>query len=187
MIRRTSDNYLEVGLKLLAKGSIDHVTIAAVCDELGVTKGSFYHHFDRASDFHLRMLLHWEYEYGQTRPAAIEGLPPTERLDAQVDYALDRDHALESAIRAWAHTDEVAAEVQSRLDSMRVDFCQQTLELCGVPTSRAVALAEMIIAILVGLQSRTDPVSKDTAYAIVHEYRRWMHDIVASSVCTTNN
>lgn len=185
MIRRTSDNYVTVGLMLLAKGSIDHVTIAAVCEELEVTKGSFYHHFESASDFHLRMLLQWEYEYGQTRPAAIEGLPPIERLDAQVDYALDRNHALETAIRAWAHTDQVAAEVQSRLDSMRVEFCQQTLELCGVATSRADPLAEMIIAILVGLQSRTDPVSKNTAYAIVREYRRWMHDIVASSACDT--
>src|SRR5687768_14961036 len=97
----TRDAYAEVGLELLAGSGIAAVTIAAVCRRLLVTKGSFYHHFSAVSDLHGAMLEHWENVYGVERPAAIEGLPPLQRLDATIDASLDRNHDIESALRAW--------------------------------------------------------------------------------------
>ena len=57
---RTRDHFLEAGLDLLAEGGVSAVTIAALCDRLGVTKGSFYHRFDDVAAFHAALLSSWE-------------------------------------------------------------------------------------------------------------------------------
>src|SRR5215207_8064048 len=106
-------DYFQVGLDLLAEGGIASVTIANVCARLGVTKGSFYHHFRGGPDFQRQLLAHWEHEYGRVRVAAIdESSSPEERLARQLKAVLDRNHEAESAIRAWSRTDPVAARVQ---------------------------------------------------------------------------
>ncbi len=43
--RLTQRDYFTVALRLLAAGSHEALTTAALCDELQVSKGSFYHHF----------------------------------------------------------------------------------------------------------------------------------------------
>src|SRR4051794_39147405 len=85
------DDYITVGRRLLAEGGIGAVTIANVCAQLQVTKGSFYHHFDGGTAFHAALLADYEDEYGRRRLRevdAVDGL--LARLDALVARGVDR-------------------------------------------------------------------------------------------------
>ncbi len=62
--------YFEAGLELLAERGHGGLTIAALCERLGVTKGSFYHHFDDMAGYVRLLLGHWEDEHA-TRLIAL--------------------------------------------------------------------------------------------------------------------
>ena len=49
-------DYFDAGFELLASGGVGAVTIAALCYRLGVTKGSFYHHFSSQTAFQNELL-----------------------------------------------------------------------------------------------------------------------------------
>jgi DNA-binding transcriptional regulator YbjK len=51
MKRQTSGSCLEVAFRLLAEGGVEAVTVANLCEALGVTKGSFYYYFYNLPDF----------------------------------------------------------------------------------------------------------------------------------------
>lgn len=174
----TREDYFRVGLGLLGESGIRSVTIDAVCSRLEVTKGSFYHHFRNGQDFQQQLVLYWEDVYGRIRPGDIEHLPPMERLEAQINVSLQRDHEAESAIRAWSRSDPSVAVVQQRLDQRRVDFSTATLEACGVPPARARVLAETGVALLVGYQSLGQPVDRARLRAAADELRTWIRHVI---------
>ena len=174
----TRSEYAKVGLELLAESGIGGVTIATACARLGVTKGSFYHHFTGVSDLRDAMLDYWEDLYARVRPSALEGLPPLERLDALVDATVDRNHEVESAVRAWSRTDAKTAAAQRRLDDLRISFSTGTLVACGVPRRRAQVLAKAGLAMLIGFQSLGLPVDRKALRAAAEEWRARLHEIV---------
>jgi AcrR family transcriptional regulator len=174
----TREDYARVGLALLAESGIAGVTIATACARLRVTKGSFYHHFSGVADLRAAMLEYWEGVYGRIRPAALEGLPPLERLDAQVDAAVRREHEVESAVRTWSGSDPAAAAVQHRLDQLRINYTIETLRACGIPRRRAAVLAQTGLAMLIGFQGMARPVDRRALQAAAEEWRAWLHSIV---------
>ena len=68
------NDYFEAGLDLLAEGGVQAQTIANLCERLGITKGSFYHHFSSLGDFRAQLLGYWE----AAQQAALEALVPAD-------------------------------------------------------------------------------------------------------------
>lgn len=167
----TREDYARLGLELLAESGVGGVTVASVCARLGVTKGSFYHHFDGVADLQQAMVDYWERLYGESRPASLEALPPVERLDALVNASVDRAHDVEAAIRTWSRSDERVAAAQRRLDDLRVSFVADTLGSLGVPSDRARVLSEMGLAMLTGFQTRAGLVDRRVIRAAAAEWR----------------
>ena len=145
--RLTKQDYFRVGFRLLAEGGIGAVTIANVCELLGVTKGSFYHHFRSAPAFHRALLDHYEEEYAHRRIAELDAVagPEGRRLEALVQRGVERDHEAESALRAWARSDVATAEVMQRVDATRAQYLSGFFVAAGLcrtkrrctPTSRS--------------------------------------------------
>jgi AcrR family transcriptional regulator len=101
------NDYFEAGLQLLAEGGAKIVTIGNLCHRLGVTKGSFYHHFESGPEFMRALLLYWESAYGrQLAEAALAVEDPLARIDVLKRLAADLNHDAESAGRCatpgWA-------------------------------------------------------------------------------------
>ena len=74
MTRKSKQDWLEKGLKILAKESLNGLTIDKMALELGVTKGSFYHHFKNARDFEERLLGYWANQYLSTTATLPEDI-----------------------------------------------------------------------------------------------------------------
>ena len=74
-------DYFDTGMQLLALGGVRAVTVARLCSALGVTKGSFYHHFRGVEDYKTQLLAHWSSEgERQVLVAADAVADPMERL-----------------------------------------------------------------------------------------------------------
>ncbi len=150
--RLTQHDYYDVAMRMLADGSHESLTIAALCDELGVSKGSFYHHFGGWPGFVTALLENWESEN------ALEAKETAEKIDAVgtkfrmlSSLADSAPHEAEAALRVWSHTDPGVKEVVDRVDRTRVamltDFFAITL-----PKADAALLAELYCSALVGMQ-----------------------------------
>jgi AcrR family transcriptional regulator len=155
--------WLDEGLGLLATSGIGAVTIEALCGRLGLSKGSFYHHFKSMAGYKAALLERFEQLGTQAFIDLVEsaqmpdGVGKLRRLiDAVV--ADDRHDALEAQIRIWASQEDVAHECLERIDRRRVDFLQRQCRAIAGNTALADDVAQMIYLVLIGANHLVPPV-----------------------------
>jgi len=175
-------DYFDAGLELLASGGIGAVTIAALCYRLGVTKGSFYHHFASQTTFQKELLGYWASERVEELIPLIEAMDPVERLEALKRGAVGLRHEAESAIRAWARTNTAAAAAQAQVDRDRETRLAGFLVDAGIEKDRAALLARIGMSILIATQQLEHPVDRNRLMAAFDEYQRWLESVIASEV-----
>jgi AcrR family transcriptional regulator len=170
---RGRHDYFAAGMDLLARGGVGAVTIARLCAELQVTKGSFYHHFRNVEDFRRQLLAHWSSERErQVLVAASAVSDPLERLDVLRRFAVSLHHEAEVAIRTWSRTDPEAWAVREKVDAARERTIAQAYRDAGFPDGEADALGQSAVAILIGVQHRGDIVDRaqlDAMFRRLHE------------------
>src|SRR5215203_5055090 len=115
----TRESYFEAGLALLGEKGPEALTLAALCERVGVTKGSFYHHFGSMAELHRGMLEHWA--AGRTVAASpdIDAGDASTRLTALRQMAVTANHETEVAIRSWATWYEPAADAHRQVERRR--------------------------------------------------------------------
>ena len=127
-IRTPPSKWTEQGLRALADGGPEAVRIELLARALGVTKGSFYGHFDGRQALMDEMLDAWEQRVVDEPIARVEG-----DEDADARARLRRLFALgvelgpdlmktELAIRDWARRDKSVARRLRRVDNRRMDY-----------------------------------------------------------------
>jgi AcrR family transcriptional regulator len=176
----TRDDYLAAGLDLLAEGGVGAVTIAALCERLGVTKGSFYHHFDSGPGFHEALLACWEAGTHRSIEAARAVPDSHRRLSVLKELAVAAPHEAEGAIRAWGRSHEPAAAVVRRVDAAREANLVESFRAVGIPATRARHLARIGLATLIGTQSLERPVNRKRLLAVFDEYQQWLEAATAN-------
>ena len=174
----TRDDYLAAGLDLLADGGVSAVTIAALCDRLGVTKGSFYHHFDDVSAFHEALLADWEVGAYRAIETARAVADSHKRLSVLKELAVAAHHEAEGAIRAWGRSYDPAAAVVRRVDAAREANLVESFRALGIPVVRARRLARIGLATLIGTQHMERPVDRRRLLAAFDEYQQWLESAV---------
>ncbi|HYH48920.1 MAG TPA: TetR/AcrR family transcriptional regulator [Acidimicrobiia bacterium] len=175
----TRKHYLATGLDLLAEGGVSAVTIAALCERLGVTKGSFYHHFTSGPDFHQALLADWEQSTYERIEEARAVSDSHKRLSVLKELGVAAHHEAESAIRAWARGSELAAAVVRRVDAAREANLVESFRALGIPPTRARHLARIGLATLIGTQSLEHPVDRKRLLAVFDEYQEWLESATA--------
>lgn len=175
MESRNPTDYFEAAIRILGEQGEAGVTIAALCDRLGVTKGSFYHHFPSGPAFHAALLEHWERAGAEQLAAAIAGVTdPAEHFATLKRLGLGLDHAAEAAIRAWGRSSPLVAAVQRRVDDGRRRVLAHAFRAAGFEAARAEALADIGVGILVGAQQLHQPLDEARFAAALDEYERWL-------------
>lgn len=158
------NDYFEAGLNLLAEGGVAEQTIANLCERLGITKGSFYHHFTSLADFRQQLLAYWE----ATQEAAVN----ESANGSAADWVAPAHHPADAAVRAWSQSDEAAAEVQGRIDAARLKTAAKDLRAAGVSADRARSLANLGLAIQIGVQTAGAAWDRKTRKALVDEFQK---------------
>jgi AcrR family transcriptional regulator len=146
-------DWLEQGLDLLSTSGPQHLKIDTLCKALGVTKGSFYHHFQHQAAFVSALLEHWKTTYTQQLIEAVAGIDdPHVRSQRLSELVYRKDMRPEVAMRAWASShDEVAATVRE-VDAQRMEYLVTLSKRMGAHDEQALLLAKMAYAQLVGMQ-----------------------------------
>ncbi|MCD2185971.1 TetR/AcrR family transcriptional regulator [Actinomycetospora soli] len=166
----TREAFFDAALRLLAAAHDDGsehdiaaragLKLAPLCRAVGVTTGSFYHHFDGWDGFVVALLEHWETtETARLVEAASREVDAADRLGLLTLLALTFPHEAEAAIRAWAHVDARVARVQRRVDDARRDVVAACVRV--LRSDHADEIAELAIDSLIGFQSRLRPMDTD--------------------------
>ena len=137
--------WVEAATQVLVDQGIDHVRVDVLAQQLGVTRGSFYWHFQNREDLLREVLQQWR------RLATIElsrrlvegGLSdPRAQLRDMISLphrgrAASRAARIELAIRAWARRDALAREALDEADSSRLQVHTDTFLRLGFAAEEA--------------------------------------------------
>lgn len=128
------DRWLDEGVRVLAAEGSAGLRIDRLAARLGLSKGSFHHHFDGADGYRRALLAHVERLAEAAVDAAVAQAADAgdvrsvlARLTALVEPAaagLYRPE-LDVALRAWATTDDDARAVQARIDGARLEALER--------------------------------------------------------------
>jgi len=153
--KMSQDEWIAGAFEALREGGIDALRVEPLAKRLGVTKGSFYWHFDNRRALHLAMLQTWEQ---RSTSAVIDEIDdgastPQQRLQDLMHRAAAPSpefDSIETAIRAWAMIDEVVAQATQRVDNRRLDYAAKLLRSSGIPKALAMRRARLLYRTLIG-------------------------------------
>jgi len=140
--RRDREAWVDAARRALIRGGVAMVKVEPLAGELGVTTGSFYHHFRRRQDLLDAVLAHWERENSAPLFRAVEeaGDDPDDQLDAVFETWIaerDYDPAYDSAVRDWARTSKAAEAAVRRVDERRIELLKGIYLAFGYDEARA--------------------------------------------------
>lgn len=145
--------WLEAGLAALAKGGLAALRIDPIAREIGLTKGSFYHHFPSREAYVEALLEHWEAQSTQRIIALAESAPTLgakfDRVNALADAV---DHRLEVALRSLVQHDARIRAMVKRVDQRRIAYLEALSRHLGAEREQARFLAELGYFAFVGAQ-----------------------------------
>ena len=130
----TREDWLNAAIHTLYESGIGSVSIVQLAGSLGVTRGSFYHHFTNREDLLRAMLNHWEETLTIAVRKEVRGLelPPAELLRALILSIREHKAAVyDSPFRAWALHDPLARTTLERVDAFRLAYITSLFEAAG--------------------------------------------------------
>ncbi|HFA49760.1 MAG TPA: TetR/AcrR family transcriptional regulator [Bacteroidetes bacterium] len=171
MARLTKKDWLEEGFKILGEFAQNKLKILYLCERLGVTRGSFYHHFSSIDNYIAELMQAWEEEntLGFIKEAS-KGDSPEEKMERLNLQVVQIKQALETSIRSWSFYHPVVREHLERVDKIRLSFLQGIFEEMGNDKKKSLNLAKLEYAILIGLQQLFPDISRKEMEKIYEVY-----------------
>lgn len=121
-------------MDVLAKEGQAKLHVENLASKLGVTKGSFYHHFKSREDFVLAILDYWSAVFTDKVNAEVDesGLPARERLLLLMKL-IERDglDRYDAAFRSWAAQDPTVRKFVKKVDTIRFEFVRSMFSDMG--------------------------------------------------------
>ncbi|MEM9285588.1 MAG: TetR/AcrR family transcriptional regulator [Pseudomonadota bacterium] len=151
MTRLSERDWLDHGLKTLAKSGFAALKAASLAEALGVSRGSFYWHFQDIHAFKERLLEHWQ---SQTTDETIRDLDAMEQSHERLSDLMVRAYSakpqLDRAVRVWADYDKhVRARIKS-VDTLRINYICKLLITSGLKEETARRRARFLYAASLG-------------------------------------
>ncbi len=170
------EEYFEAALDLLAESGFAGLNVGTLGKRLGVTSGSFYHHFTGWPGFVGALLEFWaqrqvrilrELDFGSGGPEAD--------FAALMSLTRGLRHRAEAAIRAWAANDETVRAAQKRVDDARVRTVGKVVAELIADRRRAEVVTSLGMTMLVGYQQLASAGGFIDLGEILDEYTRLVH------------
>ncbi len=146
--RLTGDDWVTAALDVLVQDGIEAVQITVLSRKLGVTRGSFYWHFDSREALLDALLAEWQ---ARNTGVMVEAIADTKTLDDGILalFAVWTDHTrfdpqLDQAIRDWSrHADTLRTTIQTE-DDARVQAISEFFQRHGYEPTEAFIRARVI-------------------------------------------
>ena len=147
--------WLDAALDALHDEGIEGVKVERLARRLGVTKGSFYHHFSDRRELLLGMIDRWRSIQEGTVHwfADSRGSEPKQRVHQLLEFILGKDGRHDVGMRAWARTDDAARRAVEAVDHRRIEYVEEVLGAIGFEGDEARLRARMVYLYQVGEQS----------------------------------
>ncbi len=134
-------------MAVLGEQGIDGVRVEVLAKKLGVTKGSFYWHFENRDALLAAMLADWRRRATLTIIDRIEAQDQTAltrlRMLMQVPFQIKADGGaqVELSIRLWARRDKAARNALHEVDELRLRYIARLLRQIGLSEDKVEARA----------------------------------------------
>jgi AcrR family transcriptional regulator len=174
---RDRECFFRAAYDLLGEGGYGTLTVAALCERVGVTKGSFYHHFEDLPAFVAAFAERWLAWLTSLVDSYLAEPDLLRRLGLIINSHIVTMVGAESAIRAWSWVDPTIAEAMRTLDALGMRLGADTYgRLAGNDPDTGLMLSYLAFGILIGMQLRPEPVHPDRFVEIAADWhRRCLH------------
>lgn len=144
--------WISVGLQVLAESGIDDVRVEPIAKLMNVTKGSFYWHFKNRDDLLSAILQEWVNTETHGLIDRVESLggDATIKLLHLFEFATQINGRLENAMRGWAIRDPRVATTVLTVDRDRLAYTKKLFLAVGFNPFEAEIRARMAYFSLVG-------------------------------------
>ena len=167
-----ADQYFDAAMTILAVDGAAGLKIGPLCRALGVTSGSFYHHFGSWAGFVRALLQHWEAEQTSRVVEMARATPdPVERIVVLKRLTVELPHDSEAAIRAWSTMDPEVGRAQRRVDVQRRTAVELVRAAVGPDAGGAARLATLGLSILAGFQQTCSPRDPELLRELFDDYQ----------------
>ena len=164
--RLSYDDWVDGALALLAREGVGAIKIPRLCSELGVTKGSFYWHFNDLQQLMEAMADRWSAVQGDAVRAlgAIDSIPVEQRIENMASLLVDQSTwIVEATVREWARSDPKVAGAVQALERKVFDIVKQTMLDIGFDDEQARLRAGAMVYLGIGLIHGRDSMPQPTA------------------------
>lgn len=172
MTRLSKQDWMQAAMEILIAQGVDGITIEALTQRMGVTKGSFYHHFGDVVTFRKVMLEMCLYQNSTSVIERAEvGETPYRKLMILTDLAAMIDPA-EVAIRVWALRDPDAHAMLTETDARRVAYIAQVHRDLGLDEAAAALASRLFYSAFLGGQHLMPPLTSAQMYEMFAALRQ---------------
>lgn len=166
--------WLKAGIDVLSASGPGALTLDELTARMGLTKGSFYHHFKDREGFVSALLEYWEEQMTHRLIQQAEAGGTTRDKQRRLTHLAMALYGskLELNIRAWARNSPLVRRSVKRVDQARITYLATIArDITGDP-KRAMQLAEIAYAVFVGAQQVVPPVEREDLLKLYGELNR---------------
>ena len=167
-------DWLQQALELFVAEGIDAVRITRLADDLGVTRGSFYWHFENRKDLIDALVAFWKDK--NTPALALAANEATSLADGIfgffetcIDAALF-DPRLDLAIREWSRRSPAIRDLLDREDAARIEALRNFYARFGYPMPEALIRARVLYYSQIGFYALEFDEPLDTRLGYTEAY-----------------
>jgi AcrR family transcriptional regulator len=149
--------WLDAAGAAIAEGGFDDVRVLTLAKQLGVTRGSFYWHFNDHAELIISFLDRWrDRRLAELDYLRLSGDDSETELRRILRLALSepawntRQMRVELAVRDFARRDPYAAKIVAEVDRGRIDHCTSLLEKMMNDKGKARDLALLVYVATIG-------------------------------------
>jgi AcrR family transcriptional regulator len=164
--RLTAEDWLQLALDVLNEQGIGAVKVLPLAKRLGVSRGSFYHHFESREDLLTQMLDYWEEFLTDRvieRAKKLDAPASVKLRDVVTNVLLNRHDRYDTAIIAWSRIDEAARSTHNRVARKRLRFLNKMLCEAGLHKDDARFRARVLMSLLIMYNEGLPTISKTDA------------------------
>lgn len=147
--RLTQRDWIRAGQDILRAEGVAGLKLSNLTRRLGVSTGSFYHHFEDFEDYLGAVADYYTTDrvQGLIDQTLSGNLDPVKRMQSLAKLSLE-DHTfeLDKAMRIWATMDERAAMTVARSERLVLSFLSKAFEDLGFASAEASLRARILLA-----------------------------------------